>query len=100
MGCTIEGLLEVAHIIPFIGEESNHPANGLLLRADVHTLFELGLLSIDPEKFRVAISPRLRSTEYADLAGRMPIVPYDVRFWPSLDALQHHFDWSGLGHSC
>ena len=40
-GCDIEPALEAAHIIPYKGTETNCPQNGLLLRADIHTLFDL-----------------------------------------------------------
>ena len=33
--------------------------NGLLLRSDVHTLFDRGYLGVDP-KYRLLVSPRLR----------------------------------------
>lgn len=35
-----------------------------MLRADIHTLFDLNLLGINPENFRVAIADKLRGTEY------------------------------------
>ncbi|MEH1887220.1 MULTISPECIES: HNH endonuclease signature motif containing protein [unclassified Nostoc] len=35
-----EVALEAAHIIPYSETENNHPSNGLLLRADLHTLFD------------------------------------------------------------
>src|SRR5271155_3471993 len=41
-------LLEAAHISPYRGLQSNHPQNGLLLRADLHSLFDLGMLAVDP----------------------------------------------------
>ena len=47
-GCDAAEALEAAHITPYLGEETNHPQNGLLLRADIHSLFDLGLLSVDP----------------------------------------------------
>lgn len=43
-GCNIVEILEAAHIIPYRGEHTNRCNNGLLLRADIHTLFDLGLL--------------------------------------------------------
>jgi hypothetical protein len=52
--CTVLAVLEAAHISPFRGERDNHPDNGLLLRADIHTLFDLNLLGIEPERFRVS----------------------------------------------
>jgi hypothetical protein len=57
-GCEVLAVLEAAHISPYRGEEDNHPENGLLLRSDVHTLFDLDLLGIEPEKLRVELHPR------------------------------------------
>jgi putative restriction endonuclease len=48
-GCTVLDLLEAAHIKPYRGDRDNNPQNGLLLRADIHTLFDLDLLGIEPE---------------------------------------------------
>ena len=50
-GCAVEALLEAAHIVPYRGSDTNHIANGLLLRADLHTLFEK-LSSLSLESFR------------------------------------------------
>ena len=59
-GCQVLAVLEAAHINPYRGEEDNHPANGLLLRSDIHTLFDLDLLGIEPEKLRVELHPEHR----------------------------------------
>jgi hypothetical protein len=59
-GCDLLDVLEAAHIRPFRGEPDHHPENGLLLRADIHTLFDLGLLSIDPTAWIVWVHPRVR----------------------------------------
>jgi putative restriction endonuclease len=48
-GCDAIEVLEAAHIMPYLGQDTNHPSNGILLRADIHTLFDLGLLSIDTD---------------------------------------------------
>ena len=66
--CDIEPLLEAAHIHPYRGTETNHVSNGLLLRADLHTLFDLGLLAFDATD-AVLVSDRLAHTEYAALSG-------------------------------
>jgi hypothetical protein len=69
-GCTILDLLEAAHVIPYRGAKDNHPENGLLLRADIHTLFDLDLLGIHPESLRIEIVPNLESDpEYQKFAG-------------------------------
>jgi putative restriction endonuclease len=52
------GLTRAAHIAPFRGPKDNHPANGLLLRADLHTLFDVELLAIDPTTLRGRLHPR------------------------------------------
>ncbi|MDZ7808966.1 MAG: HNH endonuclease signature motif containing protein [Arhodomonas sp.] len=35
-GCNMLDVLEAAHIHPYRGDATNHPSNGLLLRADLH----------------------------------------------------------------
>lgn len=45
-GCTVDTLLEAAHIIPYRGDQTNDVTNGLLLRVDLHRLFDAHLLSM------------------------------------------------------
>jgi hypothetical protein len=66
--CTVLAVLEAAHINPYRGENDNHPDNGLLLRADIHTLFDLNLLGIEPDHLRVDLHSSLVK-EYGDIAG-------------------------------
>ncbi len=68
-GCRAPAVLEAAHISPYLGDKDNHPTNGLLLRADVHTLFDLNLLGIEPSEFKIEVHPRI-ATDYGFLAGR------------------------------
>lgn len=63
-GCAIVDLLEAAHIYPYRDGATNDPSNGILLRADLHTLFDLRLISVNPESMRVVGSPALKGTEY------------------------------------
>ena len=51
---TVE-VLEAAHIRPFNGPETNKLPNGLLLRSDLHTLFDMGFITISPE-MKVSVS--------------------------------------------
>jgi len=46
-GCNVQEALEAAHIRPYSECGTNKIANGLLLRADLHTLFDLHLMSLD-----------------------------------------------------
>lgn len=73
--CMITGLnlldvLEAAHISPYRGVDDNHPDNGLLLRADLHTLFDLNLLGINPESLEIKFHPKVMETIYQKLDGR------------------------------
>lgn len=68
-GCVVEALLEAAHIMPYRGRHTNHVSNGLLLRADLHKLFDLHLFGIEPLFRTVHLSPVLRRSEYAKLDG-------------------------------
>lgn len=72
-GNRVEAVIEAAHIVPFAEgvEFRNDIGNGLLLRADIHTLFDKALISIRPVDGRVAIASALRGTSYENLEGRL-----------------------------
>jgi WD40 repeat protein len=90
-GCNAEQVLEAAHIIPYLGSDTNHPTNGLLLRADIHTLFDLYLISIHPDKMTVEISPDLNNTPYIHLAGKKIKIAQIKDFQPNKKALEQHY---------
>jgi hypothetical protein len=60
-------VLEAGHIVEHASSGNNSLGNGLLLRADIHTLFDIGLLRIDPETLAVVLSPALANTPYWEL---------------------------------
>jgi hypothetical protein len=91
-GCEIEALLEAAHIVPYQGADTNVVSNGLLLRADIHTLFDLGLCWVDPTKLVVKLAERLEGSEYEALRDQPISLPDDVFDRPSADALRWHFN--------
>lgn len=70
-GCAVEDVLEAAHITPYLGPLTNHVSNGLLLRTDLHTLFDCGLLAVEPETRAVVIADTLKSSSYAKLDGKL-----------------------------
>ena len=59
---TCETSLEAAHIVPDHQGGLAYPENGMLLRADIHRLFDAGKFQICPETGRVL--------EYADFDYR------------------------------
>lgn len=60
-GDKIVPVLEAAHIRPVTAQGENRVDNGLLLRSDVHTLFDRGYLGVHPQRRTLMASPRLRS---------------------------------------
>ncbi|WP_442503823.1 HNH endonuclease [Marinivivus vitaminiproducens] len=88
-GCAVEPLLEAAHIHPYRGPDTNAAQNGLLLRADIHTLFDLGLITIS-SSMTISVSSMLASTEYAALDGSKLQLPLQVGDYPSSLALAWH----------
>lgn len=96
-GCNAKQALEAAHIIPYRGDGTNHPSNGLLLRSDIHTLFDLYLITVYPETKEVCIAPELRNTSYGELHRKILNLPLNRGLWPSEKALEQHYSqraWS------
>lgn len=87
-GCAVDVLLEAAHIVPFNGAPTNSAANGLLLRADLHKLFDLHLIVIDGKTRQVRCSEQLRESEYWQFDGYRLREPVKGR--PADKALAHH----------
>lgn len=68
--CDVEAVLEAAHIVPYLGDHANAANNALLLRADLHSLFDQQLLSINPDTLTIELSESIERTSYAEFAGR------------------------------
>ena len=56
-GCSETRILEAAHIVGFRSKGRYEAKNGLLLRADWHTLYDLGLWAIHPKEHRIELAP-------------------------------------------
>jgi putative restriction endonuclease len=86
--------LEAAHIRPY-GDGGVHEAhNGLLLRRDIHSLFDAGYVTVTPE-LRFEVSKRIREEfengrHYYALHGSKIALPSDIRQHPEHDALIWH----------
>lgn len=88
--------LEAAHIVPFAKEQSHDVRNGLLLRADFHKLFDVGLVSVTPES-KIKVSPKIREAyfngkAYYRLDGQpLPNMPDQPENRPDPDRLEWHY---------
>lgn len=88
--CNVEYTLEAAHINPYRGDDTNNPSNGILLRTDLHTLFDLGPLTLSDIDYFVILGRHLKSGFYKDLSGKKIGVPEKDLQKPSKIALRWH----------
>ena len=87
--CSVLHVLEAAHISPYRGEQTNPVTNGILLRSDIHTLFDLNLLGINPDDdFKVTFAASVLGGTYEKLNGTNLRLPKDDRQKPSPELLR------------
>jgi putative restriction endonuclease len=104
--CAVSGertlpILDAAHIHSFSEGGNHESSNGLLLRTDIHRLFDLGYVTVSPDH-RFEVSRRLKADfdngkQYYDLHGtpiRKPVPGFDN---PSAQALTWHRENRFLG---
>lgn len=97
-GYEAEPALQAAHILGYRGGSSQQVRNGLLLRADVHLLYDRHLLSVEPTEGCVWLADSLCSTAYGDLQGKPIRLPVDGEKRPDPERLAVHFAvFSGSG---
>ena len=82
--------LEAAHIFPYLGPDTNVTSNGLLLRADLHTLFDCKLLAVHPRTKKVQVAPSIKDEEYRKLHGRCIELPARKTDRPNKKALRKY----------
>ena len=86
--------LEAAHIRPFAEDGTHDVSNGLLLRSDIHRLFDKGYVGVTPE-YRFAVSKALKDDfengkSYYPLHGREIWLPENVAERPNAEMLEWH----------
>ena len=90
--CAVDEALSAAHIIDHHVSKSQEVTNGILLRADLHILFDRQLLRICPDTLLVVIDKQLEDTEYGALSGRALRMPEEENKHPSRDGLRWRWD--------
>jgi putative restriction endonuclease len=69
-------VLEAAHIKPYAVVQRHEISNGLLMRSELHRLFDEGYMTLDPGDRRVVVSKRIREEfdsgkDYYKLEGQV-----------------------------
>ncbi|HTQ78046.1 MAG TPA: HNH endonuclease [Burkholderiales bacterium] len=104
--CAITGertlpVLEAAHIKPYSESGPHLVSNGLLLRSDLHILFDDGYLTVTDD-MRVEVSGRIKEEfengrDYYKLAGNTVHVPSGADDQPARDFIRWHNENVFLG---
>jgi putative restriction endonuclease len=104
--CAISGgkvlpALDAAHIQPYARGGNHEVSNGILLRRDIHSVFDAGYVTID-EQYRFVVSDRVRTdfdngNEYRRLHGSVLTLPTLQRARPAGDVLRWHNENIFLG---
>ena len=87
--------LEAAHIKPYSEHGPHRVSNGLLLRADLHRLFDAGYITVTPD-LRIDVSKQLKEEfengrDYYAMSGRSLIVlPHQVGDKPGHEFVEWH----------
>jgi hypothetical protein len=89
--CDARDALEAAHIVPYRGPAFDHVTNGLLLRADIHTLFDLNLIGIKPRSFTIHLGDAIQGTAYDELEGKNLRLTHLSKDQPSAAALSQRW---------
>jgi putative restriction endonuclease len=105
--CAVTGektlpVLEAAHIKPYSLDGPHEINNGILLRRDIHTLFDRGYMTID-KKYNIEVSRRIKEDfgngkeYYSHHGSRLIILPDRTEQLPDPDYLVWHNDNVYLG---
>lgn len=90
-GSRTAAALEAAHIRVEPGADDNDPSNGILLRRDIHALFDALLITLRPgsDGLSIELSPRLTDPMYEFLRDTPVSTPADGPV-PTPSRIQHH----------
>jgi putative restriction endonuclease len=99
--CAVTGertlpVLNAAHIKPYGLDGPHDPQNGLLLRSDLHTLFDRGYVTVTPD-LRFKVSRRIRE-EFENGGDYYKLDGQDVRspIRRNLAPASHYLEWHGI----
>jgi putative restriction endonuclease len=88
-------VLEASHIRPYADGGRHEVSNGILLRSDIHRLFDKGFVTVSPGDYRFEVSPKLKEhwengRIYYDMRGTRIRCPSSDRDRPDWALLEWH----------
>ena len=84
-------VLDAAHITPYSGRSTSTVQNGLLLRTDLHTLFDLGLIGIEPVTLSIHVHQSIKEPAYRALHGKSLKLPSSKLDCPGVEYLERRW---------
>ena len=88
-------VLDAAHIKPYSVHQRHEVSNGILMRSDLHRLFDEGYITIDPLDRRIQVSGRIRKEfengkDYYKLHGQSVRDRNKANYRPLAENLEYH----------
>lgn len=88
-------VLDAAHIKPYSLLQRHEVSNGILMRSDLHRLFDDGYITVDPTDRKILVSSRIREEfengkEYYRLHGSPIREPVNAVYRANADNLEYH----------
>jgi putative restriction endonuclease len=88
-------VLDAVHIKPYSVHHRHEVSNGMLMRSDLHRLFDEGYITIDPLDRKIQVSSRIREEfengrEYYRLHGQAVRDPTQAIYRPNVENLEYH----------
>ncbi len=95
-------VLQASHIKPYSQDGEHDVRNGILLRSDIHTLYDQGYITIDKD-YRIDVSRRLNEDYgngkdyYKHHGQKLLVLPENINEMPSKEMLEWHNENVFLG---
>ena len=85
-------VLQAAHIQPYQGWQSNAVQNGILLRSDLHLLFDSHYATLKYENGELIflVHPSIYDEFYRSLDRKRAFLPEESKYWPCKKFLECH----------
>lgn len=89
--CDVISTLEACHIYPYMGPLTNNLSNGIILRSDLHTLYDRKKICID-KNYKVILSDELLISDFYKIFNNKTInIPNNKNYVPNLTSINFNY---------